>query len=149
MTREANHTLGRISWCPTEVASPEQLLVCVQQPNCEESVVESTLAERTHQALEVHSKEQFQLITTNDSGSEVNHNDDTHYVFGRKNNLIRDATHDQDYLWYNNEVDDEAYVHAFLPTGQANHVSQHVVAADANASKIAELGLSLEGQSAN
>ena len=49
----------------------------------------------------------------------------------------------------NDEADAEAHLHAFMTTWQANHVSQRLSETDADKSKIAEFGLSLEGQSAN
>ena len=51
------------------------------------------------------------------------------------------------YPRYNDEADAEAHVHAFLTTWQANHVSQRLAVLDANASKIVEFRLSLDGQS--
>ena len=53
------------------------------------------------------------------------------------------------YLRYNEDVDAEVHVHAFLTTWQANHVSERLAMADAEASKIAEFGLSLDGQAVN
>ena len=51
------------------------------------------------------------------------------------------------YIRYNDEADAEAHARAFLTTWEANHVSQCLAVANANASKIAEFGLSLNGQS--
>ena len=53
------------------------------------------------------------------------------------------------YQKYNEEPDAEAHIRAFLTTWQANHVSQRLSTVDADASKIANFGLSLEGQAAN
>ena len=50
------------------------------------------------------------------------------------------------YPKYNDEPDMEAHVQAFLITWPANHVSQELAQAAADASKIIEFGLSLEGQ---
>ena len=53
------------------------------------------------------------------------------------------------YPKYNDEADAEDHVRAFLTTWQTNHVSQRLSEADADKSKIVELGLSLDGQSTN
>ena len=53
------------------------------------------------------------------------------------------------YPRYNGEADANAHVRAFLTTWQANHASQRLVVTEANISKIAELGLSLDGHTAN
>ena len=53
------------------------------------------------------------------------------------------------YPRYTGEADAEAHVRAFLTIWQANHVSQRLATANENTSKIAEFGLSMEGQSAN
>ena len=53
------------------------------------------------------------------------------------------------YPKYNDEAYTEAYIHAFLTTWHANHVSQRLSEVNADKSNIAEFGLSLEGQSAN
>ena len=53
------------------------------------------------------------------------------------------------YACYNGEADTEAHVRAFLTTWQANHASQRLAITDANTSKIAEFGLSLDGQKTN
>ena len=45
--------------------------------------------------------------------------------------------------------DTEAHLRAFLTTWQANHVSQRLSEVNVDKSKIAEFGLSLEGQSEN
>ena len=50
------------------------------------------------------------------------------------------------YPRYTYDVDVEAHVQAFLTTWQANHVSQRLSATDVETSKIAEFGLSLDGQ---
>ena len=67
------------------------------------------------------------------------------------NSPPRDFTDDPEYEKmsypyprYNGEADTQAHVHAFLTTWQANHASQRLVVAEANISKIAEFGLSLE-----
>ena len=51
------------------------------------------------------------------------------------------------YPKYNDQVDAEVHIRAFLTTWQANHVSQRLSEANADKSKIAEIRLSLEGQS--
>ena len=53
------------------------------------------------------------------------------------------------YHRYNNKPDTEEHVSAFLTMWQANHVSQHLVEADANASKIVKFELSLDDQETN
>ena len=53
------------------------------------------------------------------------------------------------YPKYNDEVDAEAHVCAFLTTWQTNHVSQRLSEADADKPKIVEFGLSLDGKSTN
>ena len=53
------------------------------------------------------------------------------------------------YPKYNDKPDTEVHVQAFLTTWQANHVSQGLAEAIVDASKIAEFGLSLEGQAAS
>ena len=53
------------------------------------------------------------------------------------------------YPRYTDDTDAEEHVHAFLTTWQANHVLQRLVVADAERSKIAEFGLSLDGQAAH
>ena len=53
------------------------------------------------------------------------------------------------YPKYNEKPDAEAHIRAFLTTWQANHVSQQLSVADADASKITEFGLSLEGHVVN
>ena len=52
------------------------------------------------------------------------------------------------YVRCNGEADTEAHVHAFLTTWHANHVSECLAVAKENASKMVELGLSLDGQAA-
>ena len=49
------------------------------------------------------------------------------------------------YPKYNDEAYTEAYIHAFLTTWHANHVSQRLSEVNADKSNIAEFGLSLEG----
>ena len=49
----------------------------------------------------------------------------------------------------NEGTDAEAHVRAFLTTWQANHVSQQLVVADVETSKIVEFGLSLDEQATN
>ena len=53
------------------------------------------------------------------------------------------------YSEYNYEADAEVHIRVFLVTWQANHVSQRLSKVDADKSKIAKFGLSLDGQSAN
>ena len=53
------------------------------------------------------------------------------------------------YPKYHDEPDVEAHICAFLTMWQANHVSQRLSEVAADKLKIAEFGLSLEGQSAN
>ena len=48
------------------------------------------------------------------------------------------------YPRYNDDADAEAPICAFLTMWQVNHLSQRLVVAEANISKIAEFGLSLE-----
>ena len=48
----------------------------------------------------------------------------------------------------NGEADAETHIHAYLTTWQANHASKRLGLIEANISKIAECGLSLEGQAA-
>ena len=50
------------------------------------------------------------------------------------------------YLFYNNKTKAKALIRAFLTMWQVNHVSQHLAAANVNVSKIAEFGLSVDGQ---
>ena len=50
------------------------------------------------------------------------------------------------YPRYNDEADAEAHIRAYLTTWQANHASKRLGVTKANISKIAEFGLSLEGQ---
>ena len=58
---------------------------------------------------------------------------------------IEEDTMPYPYPRYNGEADAEAHVGTFLTTWQANHVSQCLVADEANISKIDEFGLWLEG----
>ena len=53
------------------------------------------------------------------------------------------------YSKYNDEADVEAHVRVFLTTWHANDVFQRLSLVDADALKIADFGLSLEGQSNN
>ena len=53
------------------------------------------------------------------------------------------------YPRYNGESDAEAHIRAYLTTWQANHASKRLGMTEANISKIAELGLSLDGQAAS
>ena len=53
------------------------------------------------------------------------------------------------YPRYNGEADAEAHIRAYLTTWQANHASKHFKIIEANISKIAEFGLSLDGQLAS
>ena len=50
---------------------------------------------------------------------------------------------------YNGEADAEAHIRAYLTTWQANHTSKRLGLVEANISKIAEFGLSLDGQVAS
>ena len=50
------------------------------------------------------------------------------------------------YPRYNGEADAEAHIRAYLTTWQANHASKRLGLIEANISKIAEFGLSLDGQ---
>ena len=52
------------------------------------------------------------------------------------------------YPKYRDDPDAEAHVYAFLQTWEANHVSQRLTAAEAERSKIAEFGMTLEGPAA-
>ena len=52
------------------------------------------------------------------------------------------------YPRYNGEADAKAHIRAYLMTWQANHASKCLVMIEANISKIAEFGLSLDGQEA-
>ena len=49
------------------------------------------------------------------------------------------------YPHYSGETDAEAHAQSFLNVWSANHVSQRLSEAEANASKIAEFGLTLDG----
>ena len=49
------------------------------------------------------------------------------------------------YSKYRDEPDAEAHVYAFLQTWEVNHVSQRLMEPDAERSKIAEFGMTLEG----
>ena len=53
------------------------------------------------------------------------------------------------YPRYNGEADAEAHIRAYLTTWQANHASKRLGLVEANISKIAEFGLSLDGQAAS
>ena len=53
------------------------------------------------------------------------------------------------YPRYNGEADAEAHIRAYRTTWQVNHVSKRLVMIEANISKIAEFGLSLDGQAAS
>ena len=50
------------------------------------------------------------------------------------------------YPRYNGEADAEAHIRAYLTTWHANHASKRLGMTEANISKIAEFGLSLDGQ---
>ena len=52
------------------------------------------------------------------------------------------------YPKYRDDPDAEAHVHAFQQTWEANHVSQRLNAAEAERSKMAEFGMTLEGPAA-
>ena len=51
------------------------------------------------------------------------------------------------YSCYNGKADAEAHIHVYPTTWQANHASKRLGVTEANMSKIAEFGLSLDGQS--
>ena len=53
------------------------------------------------------------------------------------------------YPRYNGEADAEAHIRNYLTTWQANHASKRLGLVEANISKIAEFGLSLDGQAAS
>ena len=53
------------------------------------------------------------------------------------------------YPHYNGEADAEAHIHAYLTIWQVNHASKHLGMIEANISKIAEFGLSLDEQAAS
>ena len=53
------------------------------------------------------------------------------------------------YPHYNGEADGEAHTNAYLTTWLANHDSRRLRLIEANISKIAEFGLSLDGQAAS
>ena len=53
------------------------------------------------------------------------------------------------YAKYNDKTNMDVHIRAFLMKWQANHVLQRLSEADANKSKIEEIGLSLEQQEAN
>ena len=50
------------------------------------------------------------------------------------------------YPRYNGEADAEVHIRAYLTTWQANHASKRLGLIEANISKIAEFGLSVDGQ---
>ena len=53
------------------------------------------------------------------------------------------------YPRYNGEADAEAHIRAYLTTWQVNHASKRLGMIEANIAKIAEFGLSLDGQAAS
>ena len=53
------------------------------------------------------------------------------------------------YPRYNGEADAEVHTPTYLTTWQANHASKRLGLVEANISKIAEFGLSLDGQAAS
>ena len=53
------------------------------------------------------------------------------------------------YPRYNGEADAEAHIRAYLTTWQANHASKRLGLIEANISKIAEFGLSLNREAAS
>ena len=53
------------------------------------------------------------------------------------------------YPRYNGEADAEAHIHMYLTTWQEDHASKCLGMTEANISKIAEFGLSLDGQAAS
>ena len=58
---------------------------------------------------------------------------------------INDDTMPYQYLKYQDDPDAEAHIHAFLRTWEADHVSQWLTEAEAELSKIAKFGMTLEG----
>ena len=57
-----------------------------------------------------------------------------------------DDTMPYQYPKYRDDPDAEAHIYAFLQTWEVNHVSQRLNEAEAERSKIAEFGMTLEGQ---
>ena len=116
-------------------------------------MIESTITEQVHSVLKVLSKAQYETRTTNGNSSEVDH---TLHTTDRVNNPLEDTSNFQNsdtmpYLHphYNDEAYAKVHVRAFLTTWQTNHVSQWLAEANANASKKAKFGLSLDGWAVN
>ena len=86
------------------------------------------------------------LYTDSSSDEELS---DQHRYLSNLEEVLEGDTMSYPYPKYNDEADEEAHMHAFLTTWQANHVSQKVSEADANKSQIAEFRLLLDGQSTN
>ena len=66
----------------------------------------------------------------------------------RKQESQLDDTMPYPYPKYRDEADAEAHVYAFLQTWEANHISQRLTEPEAERSKIAEFGITLEGPAA-
>ena len=102
----------------------------------------SEFAGRVQQEAEEESREIVGLVI--DSSSDEEQFDQYHYFKSFVENTMSYPSPK-----YNDEADAEAHIQAFLTTWQANHISQRLSEDDVDISKIAELGLSLEGQSVN
>ena len=91
-------------------------------------------------------REVLGLYTDSSSDEELS---DQHRYLSNLEEVLEGDTMSYPYPKYNDEADEEAHMHAFLTTWQANHVSQRLSKADADKSKITKFGLSLDGQLGN
>ena len=66
----------------------------------------------------------------------------------RKQEIHLDDTMPYPYPKYQDDPDAEAHVYAFLQTWEANHVSERLTELEAERSKVAEFGMTLEGPAA-
>ena len=93
-------------------------------------MTESALTEQPLLESEAQSSTLSDLVSTNGSNSDIEHPDDSNPPQG----VLEDSEIDTmlyPYLRHNEEADVEAHVCAFLTMWQANHVSQRLVATDA------------------